>query len=81
MSTRKRSFLAFILIVAFLFASVALALDYKYVGSKKSNKYHYPTCSSARRINPGNLVTFNSAKDAQAAGYVPCKVCKPPLSD
>jgi len=81
MLRRKRSFLAFILIVAFLFASVALALDYKYVGSKKSNKYHYPTCSSAQRIKPGNLVTFNSAQDARAAGYVPCKVCKPPLKD
>lgn len=81
MFKRKKSFLIIFLVVAFLASSVALALDYKYVGSKNSNKYHYPTCRSAQRIKPGNLVTFNSAKDAQAAGYVPCKVCKPPSTD
>ena len=81
MSKRKKSVLAIFLAVVFLVTSVALALDYKYVGSKNSNKYHYPTCRSAQKINPKNLVTFNSAKDAQAAGYVPCKVCKPPISD
>ena len=81
MFKRKKSFLAIFLIMAFLVTSVALALDYKYVGSKNSNKYHYPTCGSAQRIKPNNLVTFNSAKDAQDAGYVPCKVCKPPSAD
>jgi micrococcal nuclease len=58
-----------------------LAADFKYVGSKKSSKYHYPTCKWAQKIYPQNLITFKSAKDAQAAGYVPCKVCKPPLTD
>lgn len=77
----KKSFLAILLALAFLATSVALALDYKYVGSKNSNKYHYPTCKWAQKISPKNLVTFKSAKDAQAAGYVPCKVCKPPVKD
>jgi hypothetical protein len=81
MIKRKKSFLAILLVIAFLVTSVALALDYKYVGSKNSNKYHYPTCRSAQKIKPENLVTFNSAKDAQAAGYVPCKVCRPPATD
>jgi len=49
-----------------------------YVGSANSNVYHYPTCASAQRINPSNLVTFSSAADAQAKGYRPCKVCRPP---
>jgi hypothetical protein len=81
MFKRKKIFLAILVAIGFLVASVALALDYKYVGSKNSNKYHYPTCRAAQKIKPGNLVTFNSAKDAQAAGYVPCKVCKPPATD
>jgi competence protein ComEC len=49
-----------------------------FVGSRNSDKYHRPTCSSARRISPGNLRTFSSAGDAQRAGYTPCKVCRPP---
>ncbi len=81
MFERKRLFLAIFFVIAFLVTSIALALDYKYVGSKNSNKYHYPTCRYAQKIKPENLVTFNSAKDAQAAGYVPCKVCKPPVTD
>jgi len=77
----RHSALAIILVIAVLVVSTALALDYKYVGSKNSNKYHYPTCRWARKIKPANLVTFKSAQKAQAAGYVPCKVCKPPLTD
>jgi len=81
MLRRKGSFLAFILIVAFLLASVALSLDYKYVGLKRGKKYHYPTCEYAQRVDSKLVLTFNSAKEAQAAGYVPCKVCKPPATD
>ena len=81
MFKRKQSILAIFLVIAFLVTSVALALDYKYVGSKNSNKYHYPTCRAAQRIKPGNLVTFKTAQEAKAAGYVPCKVCKPPITD
>jgi hypothetical protein len=77
----KRSILAVLLVITFLVTSVALAVDYKYVGSKKSDKYHYPTCRSAQKIKADNMVTFKSAQDAKAAGYVPCKVCKPPATD
>lgn len=47
-------------------------------GSKESNKYHYPECQWAQKINPANRVIFNSPEEAQRAGYVPCKVCIPP---
>ena len=72
-----------ILSLAFVFVLVLCtnALAGTYVGSKNSNKYHYPTCSAAQRIKPQNLVTFNSAKEAREAGYVPCKICRPPLED
>jgi hypothetical protein len=64
-----------------LTTALALALDYKYVGSAKSTKYHYPVCTWAQRITPTNLVRYVSAKEARAAGYAPCKVCKPPAAD
>jgi competence protein ComEC len=48
-----------------------------YVGSSKSDKYHLPSCRYAEKILPGNQVWFSSKAEAQAAGYVPCQVCKP----
>ena len=49
-----------------------------YVGSKKSNKYHYPSCVWAQQINAENERWFSSAGEAKSGGYVPCKVCGPP---
>jgi methylphosphotriester-DNA--protein-cysteine methyltransferase len=48
-----------------------------YWGSVNSNKFHYPSCRWAKRINPDNLIKFNSRDEALKAGYVPCKVCQP----
>lgn len=53
--------------------------EISYVGSARSNKYHYPTCVWAGKIKSSNLVSFSSPEHAQRSGYVPCKVCKPPL--
>ena len=39
-----------------------------FVGSSKSDKYHYPSCSAAKRIKSANLVTFSSSADARVAG-------------
>jgi len=50
----------------------------QFVGSKNSNKYHYESCQWAQKISETNLVTFKDAKAAVDAGYVACKVCKPP---
>jgi methylphosphotriester-DNA--protein-cysteine methyltransferase len=46
--------------------------------SRKSNKYHYPDCRWAQRIKSENLIVFNSPAEAIRAGYIPCKVCRPP---
>lgn len=65
-------------------ASAARALDTPtasekvFVGSIKSNKYHYPDCRAAKRIAPGNEIWFSSSADARAHGYVPCGICNPP---
>ena len=52
-----------------------------YVGSKTSNKYHYPGCRWARQIRPEKLIKFKSAQDALEHHYTPCPVCKPPRAD
>jgi hypothetical protein len=78
---RKRILVAILILVLFLVACLAFAADYKYVGSVKSNKCHYPTCQWALKIKPENLVTFKTAKEAAEAGYVPCTLCKPPTED
>jgi len=49
-----------------------------FVGSVKSNKYHYPSCEWGRKISSANEIWFSSSADARAHGYVPCKVCCPP---
>jgi hypothetical protein len=49
-----------------------------FVGSIKSNKYHHPSCSAAKRIKPENEIWFSSSQDARSHGYVPCGICHPP---
>jgi len=58
--------------------TVTTTSDGPFVGSKKSDKYHYPSCSAAKRIKSENLVTFASSADARAAGYSSCQKCSPP---
>lgn len=43
-----------------------------FVGSINSNKYHWPDCSSVKKISSENQIWFNSEKEAQEAGYVRC---------
>ena len=58
-------------------SSQQTSIEYKYVGSINSNKYHYPSCKWAKEIHSKNMVKFKDRDDAKARGYVPCKVCKP----
>lgn len=46
-----------------------------FVGSKNSNKYHFPTCSYAKRIKPENIVCFSGEEDAKNKGYIPAGCC------
>ncbi len=52
--------------------------DYQFVGSVNSDKYHYPDCRYATRINKENLISFADEDEAQEEGYSPCGVCDPP---
>ncbi len=65
----------FLLLVFFL----TVAHGAEFWGSKNSNKYHYPTCRWAQKIKSYNLKRFSSPEEAVKAGYIPCKVCRPPL--
>jgi hypothetical protein len=53
----------------------------KYVGSRTSNKYHYPECKWAKMILPEKLLGFKSVEQAKEEGYIRCPYCKPPLTD
>jgi O-6-methylguanine DNA methyltransferase len=49
----------------------------RYFGSDTTHIYCMPTCRDARRVTERHLVHFPSAKAASAAGYRPCRHCRP----
>lgn len=49
----------------------------RFHGSDTTHIYCFPTCCHARRVTPAHRVVFRSAAAAAAAGYRPCKVCRP----
>jgi O-6-methylguanine DNA methyltransferase len=49
----------------------------RYLGSETTHIYCYPTCRAARRITLGRQQRFTSHAQAEAAGYRPCKICRP----
>lgn len=49
----------------------------RYTGSDSTGIYCYPSCRHARRTGAKHEVRFRSGQEARAAGYRPCKVCRP----
>lgn len=49
----------------------------RYVGSATTRIYCFPTCRHARRITERHRIPFGSEARARAAGYRPCRVCRP----
>lgn len=49
----------------------------RYIGSRTTGIYCYPTCRDARRISWENQISFSSESDAATNGYRPCKHCRP----
>ena len=49
----------------------------RYIGSDTTHIVCLPTCHHARRVMPRHQVPFRSLEAAAAAGYRPCKVCRP----
>ncbi|MGB9804092.1 Ada metal-binding domain-containing protein [Desulfofundulus sp.] len=81
---RKLAILSVLLLLALILSSCGSQpanqqqQQYKFVGSIHSNIYHYPDCKWAQRIKPENQIWFSSPEEAKAAGYRPCRVCRPP---
>ncbi len=48
-----------------------------YLGSDTTRIVCWPTCHHARRIEPRHRVPFTSMAAAEAAGYRPCRDCRP----
>lgn len=46
------------------------------VGSKNSDKYHFPWCPGASRIKEANKIQFSSREEAEKLGYKPAANCK-----
>jgi methylphosphotriester-DNA--protein-cysteine methyltransferase len=49
----------------------------RYFGSDTTRIFCMPTCSDARRVTERHLRHFRSADAAAAAGYRPCRHCRP----
>jgi hypothetical protein len=52
---KAKFLISLILLISFLIVCLSLSEDYKYVGSKKSDKFHYPSCKWAQKIKPEKL--------------------------
>src|SRR2546423_5097315 len=50
---------------------------YRFEGCKTTGVYCYPTCHHARRALERNVIRLHDAVEARAAGFRPCKVCRP----
>ncbi len=48
-----------------------------YIANSNSKKFHLSSCSYAAKMSESNKVFYKSRAEAIAAGYEPCKVCKP----
>ena len=56
----------------------ALAREHvRYVGSRTTHIFCFPTCKDARRIQEKNRVPFRDADEAMESGYRPCRSCQP----
>jgi len=66
-------------LVAIIFVTTAFATVFaaSYVGNANSRKFHVPSCTYAKKMNPKNRVDFANRDEAVDAGYIPCKRCKP----
>jgi O-6-methylguanine DNA methyltransferase len=50
---------------------------YRYQGVKTTGIFCYPTCHTGRHALEKNIVWLHDEASARAAGFRPCKVCRP----
>jgi O-6-methylguanine DNA methyltransferase len=49
----------------------------RYKGVSSTKIFCWPTCAAGRRAKESNVRPFRTERDARAAGYRPCKICRP----
>ncbi|HUJ15108.1 MAG TPA: methylated-DNA--[protein]-cysteine S-methyltransferase [Thermoanaerobaculia bacterium] len=49
----------------------------RFIGSKTTKIFCFPTCRDARRIREENRVPFHQAGEAREKGFRPCQRCRP----
>jgi hypothetical protein len=52
--------------------------DKNWLASTYTHEYHWPSCSIAQNIPPPSRIWFDTVNQAQANGFHPCPVCRPP---
>lgn len=73
----KKVILALAAGLAFTFSMAPVINAADYAGNTNSGKFHYTTCRSAQKIRADHRIYFDSRDEAIAAGYIPCKICRP----
>src|SRR5579883_358760 len=53
----------------------------RYFGSDTTHIFCFPTCRYNKTLTPRHKVQFTSEAAARAAGYRPCKICKPSCAE
>ena len=53
---------------------------YRYEGVKSTRIFCFPTCYHGRHAREENFVFFHDEAEARAAGYRPCKDCRPAVA-
>ena len=52
----------------------------RYEGVKSTKIFCFPTCWHGRKVREENFVYFRDESEARAAGYRPCKDCRPAVA-
>src|SRR5207249_5613522 len=52
----------------------------RYEGVRSTKIFCFPTCFHGRRVREENFVFFHDESEARAAGYRPCKDCRPAVA-
>ena len=48
-----------------------------YIGNKNTGVFHYPTCSSVKKMANRNKVGLESKEEALSKGFRSCQICYP----
>ena len=49
----------------------------RFIGSRTTKIFCFPTCRDARRIREDNRIAFHGAEEAEKKGFRPCRRCQP----